>query len=307
MSAIDIPNETINYNYINMLLDEYYSSNDIESTKTFLASNNIHYLFHYDETYYSKHYETRNIMRKIALFNNIDIIDIIMHHANNYIDNYKQQDAGCYIAAILYKNNFDATAEEIINKYYLDKGEIILNMYINKCDFDKIKYMISNNPESIQASNRRTWLLAYSARYDAIHMIKFLQQYYEYNSDDIFNILFNFSKSIIGSKELYIYIFNNYIDIIKNETLSIKNLITEISFAENYELIYFILSKIQFDEIDMIHILSELFSYPPFFDKIIENITNIMLNVWNMSSIELKQLYSQIDNQKVSQYIHSYL
>ena len=65
-----------------------------------------------------------------------------------------------------------------------------------------------------------------------------LKQYYEYTEDDIFGILFNFSKSTVGSKELYIYIFNNYIDIIKNETLLIKNLIIEISYAENYKLIY---------------------------------------------------------------------
>jgi hypothetical protein len=297
-------NEPIGYHYINMFLAECYSSNDIESVKKLFESAHFANIFMFEDTYYSHTYEIHNIMKKIALFNNIDIIDIIMHYANDYVDNYKQQDAGCYIASILYKYNFDITAEELINNYYLDKGEIILNMYKNGCDIDKMKYIISKYPDSIQAPNRREWMLAYSGRYDDIEMIKFLKQYYEYTTDDIFKILFNFSKSNTGSMKLYIYIFNNYIDIIKNETLDFIKLIKYIFDEEHYDLIYFILSKIQFNEQELVEIFTCIFSYTYFFEEIINNITNIMLNTWEMKPIELRNIYCQINN---NNNIHSYI
>lgn len=300
-------NEPISYHYINMFLAECNSSNDIESVKKLLKSSSISNIFMFEDTYYSHTYEIHNIMKKIALFNNIDIIHIIMHYADDYdVENYKQQNAGCYIAAILYKYNFDTTAEELINNYYLDKGEIILNMYKNGCDIDKMKYIISKYSDSIQAPNRREWMLAYSGRYDDIEMIKFLKQYYEYTTDDIFKILFNFSKSNTGSMELYIYIFNNYIDIIKNETLELIKLIKYIFDEEHYDLIYFILNKIQFSEEEFVEIFTCIFSYAYFFEEIINNITNIMLNTWKMKSIELRNIYCQINNNDVSLYIEKY-
>ena len=300
-------NEPISDNLMNIFLNGCLFSNDIELAKSLVKSQQMFELFLNDNIYYSHQYEIYQIMMKIANFNNIDMIDSIMSYTNNYIDNDKQQETGCYIAAYLYKYNFDTTATEIINKYYLNYGEIITNMYKIVCSFDKIKEIISNNHESIKYSRPRKWLLSYSARNDDIEMIKFLKQYYVYTEDDIFGILFNFSKSTVGSKELYIYIFNNYIDIIKNETLTFKNLITELFYAENLELIYFILSKIQFDEMVLIDILTNLFDYNPFFDEIIKNITDIMLNVWKMKTIELKKLYYQINIKDVYDYIQEHL
>ncbi len=296
-------NEPISYTNIFMFLDECYSSNDIDSVKKFLHYSYIFDIFRDENTYYYNRYEVHSIMKKIALFNNIEIIDIIMYHTNDYTDNYKQQDAGTYITAILYKYNFDLTAEKLVNKYNLDKGEIIIKMYRNQCDIDKTKHYILSYSDTIQAPNRRDWLLRYCARNDDIDMIKFLQEYYEYTSDDIFNILFNFSKSLSGSKELYIYIFNNYIDIIKHDKNGMHNLINKLFYAEHYELIYFIVSKIDFTQEELVNIFTGIFSYEYFFSEIIENITNIMLNVCNMKPIELKNIYSQINNQNVHQYI----
>ena len=300
-------NESISYHYINMFLIECYSSNDIESVQKLVESPQMFTMFLDEHIYYSYTHEIHSIMMLIAKFNNIDIINTIMHHANEYVDNDKQQDAGCYIAAILYKYNFDITAEELVNKYYLNKGNIIINMYINGCDFKKMKYIISKYPESIQVPNIREWLLVYSARYDNIEMIKFLKQYYEYTSEDIFNILFNFSKSTAGSKELYIFIFNNYIDIIKNESSIMIKLIKYIFQEEHYELIYFILSKIQFSETDLVNILTCVFDYPYFFDEIIENITNVMINLCEMKPVELRNIYNKINNESVQNYIQQYL
>jgi len=288
-------------------LNDYYSSKDIESTKTYIESITVGELFMSEDISYTNQYEMKKILNKIALFNNIDIINIIMHHANTFDENEKQKYIGCYIAAMLFKYDFDTTAEELITKYYLNKGQIIINIYEISCSFAKITNMISNDPESIQDKYIRKWILTYSARRDNIDMIKFLEQYYIFNRNDIFEILFNFSKSFIGSKELYIYIFNNYIDIIKNETQTLQHLITELSYAEAYKLIYFILSKIKFDDIDMINIFTGLFDYPPIFDMVIEKITDIMLNVWNMKTIELKKLYYQIENQNVYKYIQDNL
>ncbi len=296
-------NEPISYNSMNLFLDGCYFCNDIESAKLLVNSPQMYKLFIDDDNYYYNSYEMNTIMKKITLFNNIDIIDIIMHYTNEYIDNAKQQHAGSYIAAILYKYNFNITADKIVNKYYLYKGDIIINMCKNFCDLDKIKNIISKYHESIQYPYWRKWILTYCARNDYIELIEYLKQYYEYKKEDIFNILFNFSKSIKGSMELYVYIFNNYIDIIKNETSTIFNIIHELVHAENYPLIYFIFSKIQFNETELIDILTYIFDYPLFFDEIIENITDIMLNVWNIKTIELNRIYSKIDNENVFKYI----
>jgi len=300
-------NEHISYNNINMFLDECISSNDIDSVIKLLNSSQIFILFMDQEMYYSHSLETYAIMKKIALFNNIEIIDIIMHHTNEYIENDKQQDVGCFIAAILYKYGFDLTAEELVNKYYLDKGDVIIKMYKNQCDTDKIKHYISTYSDTIQAPNYREWLLVYSARNDDINMIKFLQQYYQYTLNDIFNILFNFSKSNSGSKELYIYIFNNYIDIIKHDKNGLYNLIKKLFDAEHYELIYFIVSKIDFTQEELVNIFTEIFSYEYFFSEIIENITIIMLNVKQINKSELKNIYFQVNNKNVHQYIENNL
>ncbi len=72
---------------------------------------------------------------------------------------------------------------------------------------------------------------------------------------------------------------------------------------EHNELIYFIISKIQFNEYELVDILTYIFSYDYFFSETIEEITNIMLNVCDMKPIELKKIYNQIDNKNVHQYI----
>jgi hypothetical protein len=300
-------NEPISYINIYKFLDECYSTHDIESVKKLVNYYEVFKLFICEDTYYTFCREIQTIMRKIALFNNNDIIDTIMDHANDpFNSNYKQQNAGCYIATFLYKYGFDTTAGELVNKYNLDKGEIIINMYKNSSDIEKIKYMILNNPWSIQTPDHRKWLLTYIARNDDINFIKYLKQYYTYTEDDIFTILFNFSKSYTGSTNLYIYIFNNYIDIIKNETFSMYNLIKELFYSEHYNLIYFILNKIEFNNSDLLNIFTFLFNYEPFFNEIIENITDIMLNCYKMNLNELKNIYYQLHNKNVNKYIEEH-
>jgi hypothetical protein len=130
-------NEPISFYIINIFLDECYASNDIESVMLLVNSSQVFCLFMDNNIFYSYSDEIHNIMYKITMFNNINMIDIIMHHANEYIDNEKQHYVGCHFAAYLYKYNFDKTAEEIINKYYLNEEEII-RIYKIEDDFNYI-------------------------------------------------------------------------------------------------------------------------------------------------------------------------
>ena len=297
-------NETIDYNTIYMFLDDCYSSNDIESVKLLTASSHMAKQFACENTYNAYRYEITNIMKKLTRFNNIDIIDIIMRHIN---DSNKRLDPASYIVAYLYKYNFkfNTIADELINKYNVDYGMIIINMYANGSDIDKIKYMISLYPSSIQSLSMRKWMLSYCASNNDINMINFLELYYLFTDYDIFNILFNFSKSTSGSKELYNYIFNNYFDTIKNETDDFCKLIEKLFNEEYYDLIYFIVNKITFNDDELINIFECVFSYEHFFSEIIENITNIMLNTYNMQPSKLKELYSLVENKNVNTYIQN--
>ena len=66
------------------------------------------------------------------------------------------------------------------------------------------------------------------------------------------------------------------------------------------------MDKIQFSEAELVYIFTYIFDYPYFFDEIINSITNIMLNKWDMKTIELRNIYSQINNKNVNSYIEKY-
>jgi hypothetical protein len=60
-----------------------------------------------------------------------------------------------------------------------------------------------------------------------------------------------------------------------------------------------------FNDDELIDIFKCVFSYEHFFSEIIENITNIMLNTYNMQPSKLKELYSLVENKNVNTYIQN--
>lgn len=293
---------------LNDMINKCYAANDVESLKNIMYSIEFGKLFLDPDTYYLYKYEMNKIIKRIVLFNNIELLDMILQLSNEYIDIDKQQDIGNFIVAMLYSYDFDSTAEIIIENYNLYFGTIIVLMYENLyIPGNKICSLISKKPEYIQNEHTRLWMIKYSARRDDIEMIKFLKQYYQYTTKEIFDMLFNYSKSYIGSEKLYEYIFDNYFDMINDDKESFFLLIKELFWSEHLRLIYFILNKIEFNEQELIRILTFIFNYPPFFNKVVTDVSNILLNTWHFNTNDLKKLYSQIDNETLFAYIQKEL
>ena len=103
-------------------------------------------------------------------------------------------------------------------------------------------------------------------------------------------------------------IFKNYLDIIKNEQDTFKGLIKSLNDDERPDLIYIILSNIQFNKEDLVIICDIVFKFNDiFFEELSSNFTNIFKNYWNMTNEEIKQIYIQVNDQKLTDYINAHL
>jgi hypothetical protein len=285
------------------LLKEY---TDVETQTIIINSEYIKYLFGSLEVF--KNEAPYIIKHIISILYNSSVIQILFDYISN--NEFIFKTTTMYVTCFLFKNDLISKGGYMMEHYNINPQEMILYLFHIGYNINVMKYIINKYSSFIYTDHMRDWIFIYIGRNNDIELIKFLENtYYIFSYIDIFNILFNYSaKEITISQKLYNFIFSNYTDIIKNEKESFEKLICALNQDERHDLIYIILSNIQFNNEDLVRICDNVFKFNDvFFEELASTISDIFKNNWNMTNEEIKRIYIQVNNHKLIDYVNENL